>query len=137
MEEDCFHLGVKGVVIDRDKKILLLERKPLNGAGYWDLPGGRIHKGESQVDCLRRELREEIGFEERCKISPILMAMPKIRVNEHIGLIFSTFLVEVEKSFVPFLSDEHVGYTWLIASKTVSCLKNRFPLDFLDRLLLL
>ena len=32
------------------------------GSG-WGLPGGFLERGEQPIDCLRRELREEIGLE--------------------------------------------------------------------------
>jgi 8-oxo-dGTP diphosphatase len=48
----------------RDGKLLLLRRK---GSGYRDgqlsLPAGHLDGGESTVDGLRRELREELGIE--------------------------------------------------------------------------
>lgn len=31
--------------------------------GYWAPPGGRIERGEAAVDAMRREVREETGYE--------------------------------------------------------------------------
>jgi 8-oxo-dGTP diphosphatase len=57
---------VTAAVIEKDGKILIARRKredPLGGK--WEFPGGKIESGETPEDCLRRELREELGIETR------------------------------------------------------------------------
>ena len=43
-------------------KILLIKRKKGIGKGFWNGPGGRLEKGETPLDCVVREVAEEIGI---------------------------------------------------------------------------
>jgi len=58
------HHHVTAAIIQRRGKILIAQRKPdgLLG-GLWEFPGGTQEKGESLEECLRREIREELGVE--------------------------------------------------------------------------
>ena len=51
-------------LVFRDGRLLITQR-PAGGhlAGLWEFPGGKRHDGETWVECLRRELREELGIE--------------------------------------------------------------------------
>ena len=42
---------------------ILLCRQEKPGKEYWLLPGGGVDGGESLIEALRRELREELGVE--------------------------------------------------------------------------
>jgi 8-oxo-dGTP diphosphatase len=37
--------------------------EPAALAGGWELPGGKVDEGETQVEAVHRELREELGVE--------------------------------------------------------------------------
>jgi mutator protein MutT len=56
------HEVVVGALV-RDGRVLLVHRRPDKRAypDVWDLPGGQIEAGESELDALARELHEELG----------------------------------------------------------------------------
>lgn len=53
-------LGVRGLVIDDQGRVLLIEHTYIHG---WYMPGGGVERGEPVVESLRRELLEEAGIE--------------------------------------------------------------------------
>lgn len=77
-------------------------------AGKWATVGGRVEKNETVIECLGREIVEEIGF------------LPLVRKTVPIDLFvspdgnfeFHTFVCLVDREFVPVLNHEHSGYAW-------------------------
>lgn len=53
-------LGVRALVIDQKDRIFLVKHSYVGG---WHLPGGGVEVGETVVDALIRELREEGNIE--------------------------------------------------------------------------
>lgn len=54
---------VAAIIIDNDGKILATRRGYGDMAGLWEFPGGKIEKGESPEDALKREIREELNVD--------------------------------------------------------------------------
>jgi ADP-ribose pyrophosphatase YjhB (NUDIX family) len=59
-------VGVKVLLKNKQGKYLLLKRslkKYPNVVGTWDIVGGRIDLGVPLVENLKREVKEEVGFD--------------------------------------------------------------------------
>lgn len=52
-----------GAVVVKDGRVLLARRGNPPMKGYWTLPGGVLELGETLLDGVRREVREETGLE--------------------------------------------------------------------------
>ena len=51
---------IAGIIIDNNK--ILIAQRGLNEklAGKWEFPGGKVELGETQQECLKREIKEEL-----------------------------------------------------------------------------
>ena len=60
-------LGVSGIVFNKQKQILLIQRNQPPAMGFWSIPGGKLEAGESLAEACRREIKEETGLDTEVK----------------------------------------------------------------------
>ena len=57
-------IDVSAGFVFRNGRLLISQRRAQDHlGGLWEFPGGKRHEGESDEECLRRELREELDIE--------------------------------------------------------------------------
>jgi 8-oxo-dGTP pyrophosphatase MutT (NUDIX family) len=81
-------LGVRALVITPDRRIFLVKHSYVSG---WHLPGGGVEPGETLIDALIRELREEGNLEPTAP--PLLHGMffnDRLSARNHVAV----FVVE-------------------------------------------
>ena len=91
------------------KRYLFLLRNSSRYAGTWGLTGGGVEKNETILECLLREIREELGG---TIDNPKLIPIEKF-TSDNGNFTYHTFIVPVEDEFVPVLNAEHRGYCWV------------------------
>jgi 8-oxo-dGTP pyrophosphatase MutT (NUDIX family) len=95
------------------KRFLLLQKAHGKHEGTWGLVGGTNLQNENPWQGLQREVVEEIGA-----MPKILKTIPiETFVSNDTVFNFHTFLCVINDEFVPILSDEHIGWSWVTIDK--------------------
>lgn len=58
-DNSLFQVSVKGLFFNEQGKLLMIQEDN----GLWEIPGGRIQKGEQFLETLQRECQEEMGLD--------------------------------------------------------------------------
>lgn len=95
-------------VVVHEGRFLLLKRNNPPVKNEWWLPGGRVRKGESLEEAIKREVLEETGL--KCKIIRQIGVINQIFPECH--TISICYLVEPENIDVK-LDSEHSDYRWV------------------------
>lgn len=77
--------------IFRDGRVLLVKRSMPPSAGLWSLPGGHIEPGETALDAVQRELREETSIAAR--MHDIAAIKDVVQRNDRGVLIFHRVII--------------------------------------------
>lgn len=99
-----------GLFLARDtKRFLFLLRTQGKTAGTWGLAGGKKEPSDATpYEALNREISEEVG-----KTPPIKKTIPlELFTSNDQNFQYNTYVLIVDKEFIPTLNLEHSGYAW-------------------------
>ncbi len=112
--KDTYFIAVKALIRDGNK--LLITHDIFNS---WDIPGGRILKGEFQkplTDVLKRKLNEELGDDIQYEIGNLVTTFSVERNEAGIETNARIFAVGYEVNFISgniSLGKNHDHYAWV------------------------
>lgn len=69
-----------GAVIVRDGKALIVRRAHEPRKGEWSLPGGLLELGESLIDAVRREIKEETSLD--VEVGPVIETFDRVHRDD-------------------------------------------------------
>lgn len=99
-----------GIFLAKDtSRFLFLLRTQGKTAGTWGLVGGRKEPTDiTAYDALSREIQEEVG-----KTPTIRKIIPlELFVSNDQQFQYNTYVLLIDKEFIPILNEEHSGYAW-------------------------
>lgn len=120
-------IAAGGLVLNDKKKLLMIFRR-----GKWDLPKGKLDKGESIEDCALREVKEETGLQ-------------KVRIENFIALTrheyFNTYsnkdvikethwykmYAPGNQTLIPQTEEDIEKIEWTAENEIQQKLKNSYP----------
>jgi ADP-ribose pyrophosphatase YjhB (NUDIX family) len=104
-------VGVWFYSLDTHKYLYLL-RNDIKNPNTWGLPGGKVDAGETLLDAIDRECKEELGsMPEYIRLVPLEQF-----TSPDAGFVYHTFFCCVTSEFKPVLNHEHLGYAWIDGS---------------------
>lgn len=106
----AYGLTVRGIIKNKDNEILLVKRHPKSRTDpeMWELPGGKVEKGEFFTDALVREIKEETDLD--CEVGDFAEAIQNDYSHKRtvqIMMYLENVTGEVK------ISEEHTEWMWV------------------------
>jgi 8-oxo-dGTP diphosphatase len=95
-------------IVEKDGKILIARRaKGSRFEGKWEFPGGKLEPGESQEECLVRELMEELNI--KCRIGDMFLS----NMFRYIGVSIELVIYKAEYISGEVTLKDHDESAWV------------------------
>ncbi len=110
-----FYVSIHAIIRAEGKALALHKNIFSDGTpcDLWTLPGGKINENEEPMDCLFREIKEELNVDLQGTPRFVGVYIDINGFSDGTGLIILNYLLDIPKLFTPHLDTEHSHFVWL------------------------
>lgn len=104
--------GVVGAIIEKDDKFLLVKEKKESAKDKWNHPAGWIDLEENTINAVKREVKEETGFDFEPKNILGIYVLVKQELNDLHHAIKIIFIGNIAEKQEKYMTDEISETKW-------------------------
>jgi ADP-ribose pyrophosphatase YjhB (NUDIX family) len=109
MKSKSRDIRYQGAVVRDNRILLIMHRENVSGRSYWVFPGGGIEPGETEEDCVRREIKEETNLD----VNVISLIMHEPNPSKEIYMSRKTYLcIPITDEASPGIEPEPEAASW-------------------------
>lgn len=112
-----FAYRVSAIIYNSDKTKILLFRG--NDSNFYMLPGGKVHELEKSEDAIKREIEEEIGFEDlEFEMAGVSEEIVKEKNIHQITFTYKTiYKDEIKEEKFKSIETDWINFEWVDVNK--------------------
>ena len=119
-----YHLVVDAIILNSKNEILISRRSAYKKFAFmWECAGGAVLKGETSLEGMIRELKEELGIEVTAKDAMILKTIKS--ENKHNFKDLWVFKKDIDISKLTFEDGEAFDAMWVSIDKFINMFENK------------
>ena len=124
-KEGEYHIVVTGIIINSKKEILISKRAKRKKFGLmWECSGGSILAGETSLEGIIRELKEELGIEFSKKEAIFLKEIRRDKIPPDFKDIW-LFKKDIDEREIIFPDGEAIDAKWVTIDEFIQMYKNK------------
>lgn len=131
-KEGEYHIVVTGIIMNSKNEILISKRAKYKKFGLmWECNGGSILAGETSLEGIIRELKEELGIEFSKKEAIFLKEIRRDKIPPDFKDLW-LFRRNIDINEIAFLNGESIDAKWVTIEEFITMYENKKIIPIVD-----
>ena len=123
-KENEYHIAVEAIILNSKKQMLITKRAPHKRfPNKWECNGGSVLAGESSLEGMIRELKEELGVE-FSKSEAIFLKDIKREDGKYYFKDYWLFYKDIKDEEITFPDGEAIDFKWVTIDEFIQMREN-------------